>query len=91
MALQKAITQSNGVITNYHRIVYVTMTINSRNSIAVISYIDESFRDDEKEHVLAEPYREAKTYETNYDGSMTIERAYEYLKTLPEFEGAIDI
>lgn len=91
MALQKAITQPNGVTTNYHRIVYVTVTTNRQNSIAVISYIDESFRDDEKEQVLAEPYREAKTYETDYDGSMTIERAYEYLKTLPEFEGAIDI
>lgn len=91
MALQKAVVQGNGITTNYHRIVYVTMTTNRQNSIAVISYIDESFRDNEKDNILAEPYREAKTYETDYDGTMTIERAYEYLKTLPEFEGAIDI
>ena len=33
----------------------------------------------------------AITYETEYDETMTIEKAYEYLKTLPEFEGATDI
>ena len=91
MALQKAITQHNGVITNYHRIMSVIMTTNRQNSITVISYIDKTFRDDEKDQVLVEPYREAKTYEIDYDGTMTIELAYEYLKSLPEFEGAIDI
>lgn len=26
-----------------------------------------------------------------YDSEMTIEKAYSYLKTLPEFEGAVDV
>jgi hypothetical protein len=37
------------------------------------------------------PYRQSVTYETDYSPNMTIEMAYEYLKTLPEFEGATDI
>ena len=91
MALYKPIKQDDGVITNYHRILYSQITTNKQNSIAVISYIDNEARDNEKENVIAKPYSKAITYETEYDETMTIEKAYEYLKTLPEFEGATDI
>ena len=91
MALQKSIKQDDGVITNYHRILYSQITTNKQNSIAVISYIDNEARDNEKENVIAKPYSKAITYETEYDETMTIEKAYEYLKTLPEFKDAKDI
>lgn len=91
MALYKPIKQDDGVITNYHRILYSQITTNKQNSIAVISYIDNESRNDEKENIIAKPYSKAITYETEYDETMTIEKAYEYLKTLPEFEGATDI
>lgn len=32
-----------------------------------------------------------KTYETDYDPDMTIEEAYEFLKTRPEFKDAEDV
>lgn len=91
MALKKAIRQDDGVVTNYHRIIYVDAVINSHISIAVKSYIDEAVRTEEQ---MSEgpfyPYCTAVTYETDYVENMTIEQAYEYLKSLPAFEGAED-
>lgn len=91
MALYKEIKQSDGVPTNYHRILFVQITTNGQNSIAVLSYVDNLSRADEQANDGFTPYRKAVTYETDYDPTMTIEKAYDYLKTLPEFEGAADI
>lgn len=91
MALYKEIRQEDGVTTSYHRILFLQTTVNHHNSIAVFSYVDDIARANEKEHIIAQPYVKCITYETAYDETMTIEKAYEYLKTLPEFEGATDI
>lgn len=40
---------------------------------------------------MAQPYIKAITYETDYDPKMSVETAYEYLKSLPEFKGAKDV
>ena len=90
MALQKAIRQEDGVTTSYHRISYIHNTTNRQSSIAVLSYVDEESRQDEINNKI-QPYRQSKTFETTYDEGMTPEKAYEYLKTLPDFEGAVDI
>lgn len=90
MALYKEIKQSDGVTTKYHRILYIKTTTNRQNSIAVLSYVDDESRDGEKDGVMAEPYKKSITYETDYDPNMTIARAYDYLKTLPLFEGAVN-
>ena len=91
MAIYKSIRQNDGVTTSYHRILYITKTINRQNSIAVISYVDEMARNDEKESILSQAYSKAVTYETAYDDNMTIANAYAYLKTLPNFENAEDV
>lgn len=91
MALYKEIRQNDGVTTKYHRILFLQTTVNRQNSIAVLSYVDNNARTDEKESIIAQPYVKSITYETAYDESMTIEKAYAYLKTRPEFEGATDI
>ena len=90
MALYKEIRQDDGVVTRYHRILFLQHTVNRQNSIAVLSYVDDTAREDEKSAILAQPYVKSVTYETDYDEEMTIETAYEYLKTLPKFEGATD-
>ena len=90
MALRKDITQMDGIVTSYHRIAFTQITTNRQNSITVFSYINEDARDEEKEEIVVQPYCQSKTYETGYDQTMTIDSAYEYLKTLPEFEGAED-
>jgi hypothetical protein len=91
MAIYKEVRQSDGVTTKYHRILYIRLTTNRQNSIAVLSYVDDESRANEKDNIMSQPYQRAVTYETTYDPSMTIETAYEYLKTLPQFEGATDV
>ncbi len=91
MALYKSIRQDDGVTTSYHRILFIQQMTNHHNSIAVISYVDAESRESEKDSVIAQPYSQCVTYEIDYDPSMTVETAYNYLKTLPQFEGAEDI
>lgn len=90
MALFKEIEQDDGVVTTYHRITRLSLTTNKRNSIVVFSYVSNRSRANVSVGDFA-PYKRAVTYEVPYDESMTITKAYEYLKTLPEFEGAEDI
>lgn len=91
MALFKEIKQPDGVITDYHRILFLQTTVNQQNSIAVLSYVSSKVRDGEKKNNPNRPYMWSKTYETDYDPDMTIEEAYEFLKTLPEFKDAEDV
>lgn len=89
MALKKPIVQRDGVLTEYHRILFIQSMINSHTSIAVASYVSEDSR--HTEDVSTYPYKVSVTYQTDYTENMTIQDAYEYLKTLPEFEGAEDV
>lgn len=91
MALQKSIIQEDGVVTEYHRILYVVQTINSHISIAVVSYVNESARKLELETHEYRPYKKAITYELKYRENFTVEDAYSYLKSLKVFEGAVDV
>lgn len=91
MALFKEIRQDDGVTTKYHRILSLTKTVNRQNSIAVLSYVDQEARTSEQALILTQPYCKSITYETTYDENMTISTAYDYLKALPQFEGAEDI
>lgn len=86
MALYKEIKQPDGIVTNYHRIMFVEHWINSHISIAVLSYTDGSAR-----HMEETPYKISTTYETDYIENMTIKDAYAFLKSLPDFAGAEDI
>jgi hypothetical protein len=90
MALYKEVRQEDGVRTSYHRILFLQSTVNQQNSIAVLSYTDEEARMFEQDNEY-QPYRQAVTYEVDYDPNMTIEDAYEYLKTLEIFIGAEDV
>lgn len=91
MALKKDIIQEDGVVTTYHRIAFIQITTNCQNSIAVFSYVNDDVREKEKEEVMAQPYCQSVTYETDYNPDMTVETAYDYLKSLEVFEGAEDI
>lgn len=89
MALLKTIKQPDGVTTTYHRILFVDSMINSHVSVVVLSYIDEEGRNNDSPDSRA--YKVSTTYELDYVKNMTVEKAYRYLKTLPEFEGATDV
>lgn len=102
MAIKKSVTASNGIVTEYHRIAMVKIDTNQQNSILVHSYLSDAGRQIEKDYaaglyndleegMMNWPYVNAQYLDCAYDGEMTISKAYGYLKTLPEFEGATDI
>lgn len=91
MALKAAITQEDGVVTNYHRIRILDLMVNVSNSIAIYSYVDQAAREAEKEGRL-KPYTRSITYFTEYDSDMDVSKAYEWLKNnVSEFADAEDI
>lgn len=102
MAIKKTITAPNGIVTEYHRIAMVKIDTNQQNTLLIHSYLSDAGRQIEKDYVaglysdLEEgmmnwPYVDAQYISCDYDGEMTITRAYEYLKTLPEYAGSVDI
>ena len=96
MALSKPIKQSNGIILNYHRIADIRNVVNDKTYLDVISYVDREEREKEQKQPKyspnkAEIYKISKIYNMDYNDTLTIEEAYEYLKTLEDFEGSEDI
>lgn len=102
MAIKKQITADNGIITEYHRIALVSIDVNQQNTILVHSYLNADGRQIEKDYTaglykdveagfMNFPYVDAKYISVAYDENMTVKAAYEYLKTLPQFEGAEDV
>lgn len=102
MALKKTVTAKNGIVTEYHRIAMISVEVNQQNTILLYSYLSEDGRQIEKDYaegkykdidsgLISFPYYDAQYLHSDYDGTMTIVKAYEYLKTLPEFEGAEDV
>lgn len=90
MALGKEIIQPDGVPTRYHRILFIQSTVNEQCSIAVVSYVDNASRVAEEDGQNDSVYKNATTYEFPYVENMTIQDAYERLKTLEVFEDAVD-
>lgn len=102
MAIKKIVTAPNGIVTEYHRIAMVKIDTNQQNTLLIHSYLSEAGRQIEKDYaaglyndieesMMNWPYVDAEYLNCDYDGDMTIAKAYEYLKTLPKFEGAIDV
>ena len=102
MAIKKKVTEENGVVTEYHRIALVQMEVNQQNTILVHSYLSEAGRQIEKDYAAGKyqdiefgmmkwPYVHAEYLNCEFDGEMTVSKAYEWLKTLPTYEGAENV
>lgn len=101
MALNKKIELTSGIVTNYHRIASMNIITNQQNIIEVDSYTSKEKREVEKtaleqsqekrETVPFNVFIDATYITCPYNQTMTIKSAYDYLKTLPEYEGAKDI
>lgn len=102
MAIKKQITAPNGVVTEYHRIAMVKIDVNQQITILVQSYLSEAGRQVEKDYAsglyndvdagaMNWPYTDAVYLNCEYDGDMSVRKAYEWLKTLAQFEGAEDV
>lgn len=95
MALLKAIKQKNGIILSYHRIKDIKNVINGNTLIEVCSYVDQEEREKEKTRTefdsIFDIYIANSTETHPYDDTLTVEQAYEYLKTLDKYKDAKDI
>lgn len=99
MALRKKMKQANGVTTEYHRVALVTIDVNNQITVLTHSYVDGDGRQIEKDYAAGKiggrdvqfPYVDARYRNLEYEDGMNVERAYNWLKQLPEFEGAEDV
>lgn len=92
MAIKKNIELDNGITLTYHRIVRIQSIINFDSMIEVQSYMSKQNRLREKGNPSnVDIYTEASYYHIPYDPELNVTKAYEYIKSLPEFEGAEDV
>lgn len=89
MALAKSI-RIGGVPLGYHRVKFLLVDVNQSNTIEILSYLDQKERNRGGD-TEDPPYMLQWHVTTEYDPTMTVDSAYEHLKTLPEFEGATDV
>jgi hypothetical protein len=94
MALKKGITEG-GLPLEYHRIKYITIDVHERILVSVNSYLNDAAREYEKVCDSGNgedyPHFAVNIFAFPYEDDMTITKAYELLKTLPEFEGSEDV
>lgn len=102
MAIKKPVTEPNGVVTEYHRIALLSIDVNNQIRMLVHSYLGADGRQIEKDYkaglyndveagMMNFPYVMASYISVDYDEDMTVKKAYDYLKTLPQFAGAEDV
>jgi hypothetical protein len=94
MGLRKGITLSNGVSVSYHRIVSINNITNVSTIIEVGSYTSEEKREEEKVAIQnaqsIDVFIDTEYINKDYTENMTIEQAYDYLKTLDKFKSSED-
>lgn len=94
MGLKKEITLSNGVSVSYHRIVSINNITNVSTIIEVGSYTSEEKREEEKVAIQnaqsIDVFIDTEYINKDYTENMTIEQAYDYLKTLDKFKSSED-
>ena len=89
MALFKEKELDNGVAVSYHRVVSVGCVTNVQNTVEVASYPSRAWR--EREIAGGWSYVHTSWHVLPYRQGMSVDDAYGYLKTLPEYEGATDV
>lgn len=104
MAIQINIKKDNGIILNYHHIAMITVEVNQRVTLLVRSYLDQEARQYDKDYAAGKiegeptfPYTDADYISIEWKdignlltGDLT-KNMYEWLKTQPQYIGAIDV
>lgn len=100
MALAKSVTESNGIVLTYHRVVRVDTIVNEMILVEVGSYLDRDARErqmasDESQSSggpgLGQQYVVTTFHQLPYQDGMTASDAYAALKSMPEYAGAADV
>ena len=91
MALKKDIILDNGVTTSHHRIVSARVDWQHKIlSIMVGHYVNVNTRTSNMQPINITRYKVIEEDFPLTNGGITQNEMYEYLKTLPEYEGAED-
>ena len=97
MAINKNEVLPNGIPISYWRIASLVCIVNQQSIIEVVGYVDQEQREREQQYdpeSSIEPLdvvTETRFLTVEYDPNMSVNKAYEYLKSLPEFHGAEDV
>lgn len=94
MAIEKNETQPNGVPLSYWRIVSLTCVVNNQSIIEVAGYVNAEKRREEQQANPEEGcdvYIDTRYITLEYDPNMSVSKAYDYIKTLPEFSDSTDV
>lgn len=95
MGLNKQITLPNAVVMTYHCITEISTKNKQYTRIIVSNYINQQERNKEQnpdpDDEWTEIYRIDEQIILPYDPTMNIISAYEYVKTLEQYHGSIDI
>lgn len=101
MGIKKSETLPNGVPLSYYRIARLTTVVNSETVIEIAGYVSEDMRKKEQDayeqaqesggYANPDIYIDTRYIELDYDPEMSVTKAYEYLKSLPEWADAEDV
>lgn len=92
MAIKKEIKDNRGVTVSYHRVAKITSIVNYASMIEVSSYISKEDRELEQGNPsFSNVYNSTIYYDIPYTDNLSVKGAYDYIKSLPEFEGAEDV
>ena len=94
MAILKEIILDSGIPVNYHRIVSVNNITNHSSVIEIGSYVSKNKRLEEKEKLANNEtmniFIHTSYINKEYTQNLNVVSAYDYIKTLEEFSGAVD-
>jgi hypothetical protein len=95
MALRKEITLNNGVVLSYHKIgsirVSQTEEKNYELFIFVDSYVNQDKREESLNYAVESNGYDVIVAKPDVESTPIFTIAYEALKTLPIFDGAVDV
>jgi hypothetical protein len=88
MALEKKI-KNKGIDFCYHRIFSISVVVNYTITIALVSYPSQMAREEARldDGVI----KEVVNYSFPYQEEISLKQAYEMIKTLPQFQDAVDV
>jgi hypothetical protein len=106
MALKKLIEFENGTIAEYHKISYISVVPHEeeiddikeiiipkgyRITLILISFSNQLVREKDTELFIDSNEYQYEVIYDNFNSADLFAQAYNYLKTLPQFEGAEDV
>ena len=96
MAISKEETLPNGIPISYFRIASLTIVVNQQCIIEVAGYINQEEREKEQESTVdpekgCDVFIDTRFISVDYDPDLSVNKAYELIKAMPEYAGAEDV